>query len=90
MTKALRTKLTQAIERRFGKSTMPYTFGPARCMNNPHPGMLRITDTETGSWVEGWITEPSHRFVVLAEHDAMATDEDTYNVPGLALHGKVW
>lgn len=53
--------LTRAIERRFGASVMPYQF------TSVSEHVVRATDTESGSWIEGDFS--SSRLRVIALHD---------------------
>lgn len=60
-----RRRAIRALERRFGKSVMPYRFGPS--LRTGWPNAFRCTDVESGSWIEcRWSLG---RLVVLTEHD---------------------
>lgn len=56
-------KAVLALERRFGRSLMPYDFLEVE------PGRLRVTDTESGSWIE--VDYRAWRIRVVDAYDAM-------------------
>lgn len=57
----MEARCERAFERRFGKSVMPLR------RSNPQPNVVRIRDTETGTWAEYDIS--AHRVRRVAEHD---------------------
>ncbi len=64
----LEKRLARALERRFGRSVMPYSFRSTNA-GWMRPEIIRCTDTETGSWIEGCIRTGTSIFHVVAEHD---------------------
>jgi hypothetical protein len=59
----LKMKATRAIERRFGKSMMPYRF------IEQHLGIWRCLAAETGLWID-FLPTPDHRPLrVVGEHN---------------------
>ena len=64
-------RLQRAIERRFGVSSLPFSltlrsegFG-AKCW--------RMTDLESGSWIESTIYSATRRIYIHREHDGATT-----------------
>ncbi len=66
MSDTLKAKAIRAIERRFGKSINPYLFTFSSL------GVIRCTDTETGSWIEYSRPFTGGRLKIVAEHDGAA------------------
>ena len=56
----------RALERRFGQSIMPYAFTYRR-----QTGAYRVTDGESGSWLEFQLSSTG-RLIVTAEYDGAA------------------
>lgn len=64
LTHSQRLALTRAIERRFGQSTLPYSFRRWAERDG-----WTVVDLETGSWVKGYFGSRG-RLVVIGHHDA--------------------
>lgn len=68
ITATQKAALVRALERRFGKSAVGYSF------TSPSDGWWRITDDESGSWVLGGFSRTTGRLSVSREHDGAALE----------------